>query len=181
MNNFKNPEIENLEIVQIHEFKDLRGTFKKVFDQKKLESIIQRKFSIRQLNISSNNHKGTVRGMHFQRSPFQEAKIIFCTKGRINDVVIDLRPNSSTFLNIKSIILSEDNNELIFVPAGCAHGYQSLTDNSEIIYLSDNFYDVASESGVNPMDPRISSYWSIPISQLSERDSHLPRFDEIKP
>ena len=154
--------------------------FKKVFDQQKIENLIQKQFSIKQLNISSNRQRGTVRGMHFQRPPFEEAKIIFCTRGSINDVVIDLRPNSSTYLRVKSIVLSEDDNKLIFIPSGCAHGYQSLTDNTEIIYHSDTFYNVDYESGINPRDPAIFPHWSIPITELSDRDSKLRMMDDVQ-
>jgi len=176
----KNQEIDNLVISQIHKFSDERGMFKKVFDQQKIENLIQMHFPIKQLNISSNRQKGTVRGMHFQRHPFEEAKIIFCTRGRINDVVIDLRPDSITYLRVKSIVMSEDDNKLIFIPAGCAHGYQSLTDNTEIIYLSDNFYNVNYESGINPLDPAIFPHWSMPITELSDRDSKLRMISRVQ-
>ena len=179
VNEIQKQEIDNLVVSQIHEFTDSRGIFRKIFDQQKIENIIQRQFPIRQLNISRNSKRGTVRGMHFQKPPYEEAKIIYCTMGSINDIVIDLRPDSNTYLNVVSIEMSEDDNKLIFIPAGCAHGYQSLTDNTEIIYLSDNFYNVDYESGINPLEPIIAPHWTEPITELSERDSKLYKLDEI--
>lgn len=170
----KNNIFEKVKEIDAHEFVDSRGTFKKIFDSEKIERIIQHQFNIKQVNISQNILKGTVRGMHLQNKSFGESKIVFCSKGSVNDVVVDLRKKSNTYMQVFSFLLNENDQRLIYIPDGFAHGYQSLCDDTELIYLSNNIYNKKYESGVNPLDPIIKSHWTIPISQLSERDRNLP-------
>lgn len=171
---------ENVKVIDAHEFVDSRGTFKKIFDSDRVEQIIQHDFRIKQVNISQNTRKGTVRGMHLQNKPFGESKIVFCSKGSVNDVVVDMRKESSTYLQAFNFILNEHDQNLIYIPNGFAHGYQSLVDNTELIYLSNNVYNKMYESGLNPLDPIVEPQWTIPISELSERDQKLPRVTVIK-
>jgi dTDP-4-dehydrorhamnose 3,5-epimerase len=170
--------IDGLTVYQVHEFTDLRGSFKKIFNLPVIETIIQKDFKIQQVNVSKNRKLGTVRGMPLQRAPFEEFKIIFCTKGHIRDVVIDLRQESKSYLQIFSIDLHQSDKNSVIIPPGCAHGYQSISDETELVYLSDKEYDTTYEIGVNPRDPIVLPHWPLTISNLSERDSKLPNIHQ---
>lgn len=180
MNHQKNTNFEAIQVIEAHEFRDSRGTFKKIFDSDKITELIHKNFQIKQVNISHNPIRGTVRGMHMQKEPFGESKIVFCSKGILNDVVVDLRKGSETYLQVYSFLLNESDNKLVYIPSGFAHGYQTLKNDSELIYLSNNEYAKDFESGLNPLDPIVKSNWSIPISQMSDRDQSLPIVPLIK-
>jgi dTDP-4-dehydrorhamnose 3,5-epimerase len=121
-------------------------------------------------NQSHSKH-GVIRGLHFQNSPYTETKIISCIKGKIWDVAVDLRKNSPTFMNYFAVELSENQHVSVLVPEGFAHGFQSLTDNCQIIYFNTSNYNPNSEGGINALDPRISIKWPIEISFRSIRDT----------
>lgn len=175
MNKSNDVNFEEIKLIEAHEFRDSRGIFKKIFDRDKIEQIIQGEFEIKQVNISQNSLEGTVRGMHLQNEPYGESKIVFCSKGSVNDVVVDMRKKSDSYLQVFNFILDEKDANVIYIPKGFAHGYQSLVDDSELIYLSDNIYKKSYESGISPIDPIVFSQWTLPISQLSERDRSLPK------
>ena len=126
---------------------------------------------IAQLNHTFTALKGTVRGMHYQRPPNAEIKLVSCLRGAILDVAIDLRQGSPTFLKWYAEVLSSQNLRALLIPKGVAHGYQSLTDNVELLYCHSETYVQEAEAGLNPMDPQLAIRWPLPITVMSSRDS----------
>ena len=146
----------------------------RLYCEKELSSVIGDR-RIVQINFSQTNAVGAVRGMHFQRSPFAEMKLIRCIKGCVWDVAVDLRTGSPTFLQWQAVKLSAENAQMIVIPEGCAHGFQVLDPESELLYLHTAFYAPTAEAGVQPIDPRLNISWPMPITDLSVRDrSHPP-------
>ena len=127
-----------------------------------------------QCNISTNRRRGTVRGMHFQREPHAEAKLVRCTRGAICDVIVDLRPGSPTFRQWVAQELSADNHRLFYIPEGFAHGFQTLTDDAEVFYQMSREFVPGAASGVRWDDPAIRIDWPLPIRIISERDQTWP-------
>ena len=131
-------------------------------------------FSPVQANMGFSIRKGTVRGMHFQKAPAPEAKLIRCTKGTIYDVALDITPESSTYGQWYGIELSAENGKMLYVPEQCAHGYQTLEDNSEIYYLTSGYYVPKLACGVRFNDPVFNIKWPIPVTVISEQDRNWP-------
>jgi dTDP-4-dehydrorhamnose 3,5-epimerase len=129
-----------------------------------------------QCNVSFNVKKGTLRGMHYQVEPFQEAKLVRCTQGAIYDVAVDLRPQSPTFKRWVATVLSAENRNMLYIPEGCAHGFLTLTDNTEVFYQMSEFYHPESARGVRFDDPAFQLVWSDKIEVISERDRTYPNF-----
>jgi dTDP-4-dehydrorhamnose 3,5-epimerase len=132
-----------------------------------------------QVNLSFNERAGTLRGMHFQRPPHEEAKCVRCTRGAIYDVVLDLRQDSPSYKRWSSVELSADNRRMLYVPEGCAHGYQTLAPETETIYQVSEFYAPESEAGVRWDDPAFAIEWpETPERILSEKDASWPDFEQ---
>ena len=149
---------------------DERGFFMRTFDDSILkEKGLERKWV--QENHSRSEEKGIIRGLHFQLPPFTETKLVRCIKGAVLDVFVDLRKNSKTFGQWDSIELSEENKKMIFIPRGFAHGFCTLTDESEVLYKVDNFYSPSSESGLLWNDSDILINWPLINPTLSAKDS----------
>jgi dTDP-4-dehydrorhamnose 3,5-epimerase len=129
-----------------------------------------------QCNVSFNNRRGTLRGMHYQAKPYEEAKLVRCTRGAIYDVIIDLRPGSSTFKQWIAVELTADNHRMLYVPEGCAHGFQTLEDGTEVFYQMSEFYVPAYAKGVRWNDPAFHIQWPAAERIISERDQHYPDF-----
>ena len=129
-----------------------------------------------QCSLSFNHERGTVRGMHFQAPPYAEAKLVRCTRGAIHDVVLDLRPDSSTFLRHVAVTLNAENRRLLYIPKGLAHGFQTLEDDSEVFYQISSRYRPETSRGVRWNDPAFSIHWPLPVSRISERDRTYPDF-----
>ncbi len=123
-----------------------------------------------QCNLSYNHTVGTVRGMHYQRAPHAEAKLVRCTAGAICDVILDLRPDSPTFSQWAAVELSAGNRRLLYVPEGFAHGYQTLTEGAEVFYQVSAFYHPGSEGGVRWDDPAFKIEWPLPVGSISAKD-----------
>jgi dTDP-4-dehydrorhamnose 3,5-epimerase len=132
--------------------------------------------SLVQCNISYNNKRGTVRGMHFQRPPHAEAKVVRCTSGAIHDVIIDLRPDSPGYCKWAAVELSAANRRMLYIPEGFAHGFQSLTDDTEVFYQMSEFYEPGNGRGVRWNDPAFSISWPIGDVIISERDQAYEDF-----
>jgi dTDP-4-dehydrorhamnose 3,5-epimerase len=130
--------------------------------------------SLAQSNISFNKVKGTLRGMHFQAAPHAEAKLMRCTYGSIYDVMVDMRPESPTYLQWFGAELTQDNREMLYVPEGFAHGFQTLTDNTEVTYHVTEFYTPGAEGGVRYNDPAIGIAWPLPVDVISAKDANWP-------
>jgi dTDP-4-dehydrorhamnose 3,5-epimerase len=130
-----------------------------------------------QCSISFNVRKGTLRGMHYQVPPNAEAKLVRCTRGAIYDVVVDLRPQSPTFRNWVAVILTAENRHTIYVPEGCAHGFLTIEDKTEVFYQMSEFYNAESAQGVRWDDPAFQIDWPGKIEVISKRDRSYPNFD----
>jgi len=162
-------KIEGVYVIDLEVHTDIRGEFARTFCQKEFEQIGLAKMFV-QMNHSYNKTKGTLRGLHFQNSPYQETKLIRCIRGSIMDVVVDIRKGSSTFLQHFSMELSDKNRKMILIPEGCAHGFQTLENNTELIYHHTAFYTPNSDGGLNYRDPRLNINWKLPITLISEKD-----------
>jgi dTDP-4-dehydrorhamnose 3,5-epimerase len=163
-------------VIELERHVDDRGFFAR--------SWCQREFSehglnprLVQCNISFNQKRGTLRGMHFQIAPYEEAKLVRCTMGAVFDVIIDLRPNSATFKKHFGVQLDSENRLMLYVPEGFAHGFQTLSDSTEVFYqMSEFFTPAATGSGVRWNDPAFGIQWPIPNPMLNDRDSQWPDF-----
>lgn len=127
-----------------------------------------------QANITYTRQKGTVRGLHFQHPPHAEAKLVRCLRGEIWDVVVDLRRDSPTFLKWHAEVLSPGNMSAFLIPQGCAHGFQTLTDDVEMLYLHSEAHAPASEDGLNVSDPMLAIEWPLTLGEMSPRDRSFP-------
>jgi dTDP-4-dehydrorhamnose 3,5-epimerase len=155
---------------------DERGFFARVFCQNEFRDHGLHPNFV-QCNVSYNGTIGTLRGMHYQENPHSEVKLVRCTAGAIYDVIIDLRPDSSTFMQWFAAELSESNRHMLYVPKGFAHGYQTLQQQSEVFYQVSAFYNQASERGVRWNDPAFGLEWPIPVSKLSKKDATFPDWE----
>jgi dTDP-4-dehydrorhamnose 3,5-epimerase len=129
-----------------------------------------------QCSVSFNPRKGTLRGMHFQEAPHAEAKLIRCTRGEICDVVLDLRLSSKTYTHWIAIVLKADRRNMVYVPEGCAHGFLTLQDNTEVFYQMSQFYTPEAARGVRWNDPAFAIEWPVPVEIISDRDRTYPDF-----
>ena len=164
----------DLILIERQSIADERGFFSRLFCMQELPGFGER---ISQINHTMTKVKGAVRGMHFQRSPDDETKFVSCLRGAIFDVAVDLRPGSSTYLRWHGEILSEDNRRSLLIPAGFAHGFQTLTEDCELIYLHDKPHAPSAEDGLNPLDPKLAIEWPLPITQMSDRDRNRAALD----
>lgn len=167
--NIQQTKISDVVIVESEVFKDHRGAFSRLYCEQELSSVIGER-RILQINHSRTNTKGTIRGMHYQHPPHAEMKLIRCLKGRVWDVVVDLRADSSTFLQWHAEELSAANHKMMVIPEGCAHGFQVLESESELLYLHNAFYQPYAEAGLRYDDPRLAITWPLPVADLSARD-----------
>ena len=134
-----------------------------------------------QINTSLSRNKGTFRGLHYQYPPMAEAKIVRCLRGAIWDVIVDLRANSPTYGKWYGKNLNEENRTMIYIPKGFAHGFQTLTDNVEQLYLHSEFYNLEHEGGLRHDDPALKIPYPLPVSEISEKDQNLPLLAEVEP
>lgn len=155
---------------------DTRGYLERIFCRRELGTVLDGA-EIEQINHTLTRDRGTVRGLHFQHPPHAEIKLVTCLRGEVFDVAVDLRRGSSTFLAWHGERLSGDNHRTLVIPRGFAHGFQTLTDDCEMLYLHSAAYQPAAEAGLNPQDPRIAIRWPLPITQMSDRDASHPLID----
>lgn len=155
---------------------DSRGWFTRTYCKKEFEQIGHQKEWV-QLNHSFSSQKGTVRGMHFQHAPFAEIKMLRCIAGAVYDVIIDLRQNSPTFLKWFGTELSAANKKMLYIPEGFAHGFQTLANDTELIYHHTEFYTPSAEAGIRYDDEAINITWPLAIAELSARDTNHPLID----
>jgi dTDP-4-dehydrorhamnose 3,5-epimerase len=170
---FKDTPFHGLKVIQRHPRKDSRGQFTRVFCSEELSAAGWRT-PVMQINHSLTSEIGSVRGLHYQKPPKAEKKMLLCLRGRVWDVVVDLRSSSKTFLSWHAEELSADNNKAILIPEGFAHGFQVLEKESELLYLHSEQYAPQLEDGLSPLDPRLSISWPLPIAEMSDRDRGLP-------
>jgi dTDP-4-dehydrorhamnose 3,5-epimerase len=177
---FHNTKLKGAFIIDIQPHNDSRGFFARTFCQKELREHGLNSI-IAQANIAFNARRGTLRGMHFQFPPAAESKIVRATRGAILDIIVDLRPESPTYLEHIMVELRADNYRALYVPERFAHGYQVLEDNTETTYAVGEFYTPASEGGLRYDDPRLALVWPLPISEISPKDSAWRPLNEIEP
>jgi dTDP-4-dehydrorhamnose 3,5-epimerase len=127
-----------------------------------------------QQNMSTSVHKGTLRGMHYQRAPYAEAKLVRCVRGAIIDIIVDLRPDSPSYLKHEAFELTESNYRELYVPRGFAHGFQTLTDNVEVTYLVSAMYTPSAERGLRYNDPKLGIEWPLEVTTISDKDKAWP-------
>lgn len=155
---------------------DERGWFARYYCKEEFNSIGHSAEWV-QMNHSFTKTKGTIRGMHYQVRPYSEIKMLRCISGAVYDVIIDLREGSPTFLQWTGIELSSSNKKMLYIPAGFAHGFQTLEENTELIYHHSAFYTPGAEGGVRYNDPLIGINWPLPLAVISERDASHPLLD----
>lgn len=170
---FTKTEINGVWIIELEPKADSRGYFSRLFCKKELaQAGID--LEIAQINRSFTKKRGTLRGLHYQKEPKWEAKIVQCVRGAIYNVVVDLRKDSPTFKSWIAVELSEDNKKMIYTPKGFANGFQSLTDNCELLYFMSEYYSPEHATGVRFNDPVFNINWPIENPKLSEKDAQLP-------
>jgi dTDP-4-dehydrorhamnose 3,5-epimerase len=172
---FRETELVGVVVIEPERLEDERGFFARTFCQRefKAHGLNSR---VAQCNLSFNHRKGTLRGMHYQLEPHREVKLVRCTRGAIFDVIVDLRPESPSYCRWVGVELSEENRRMLYVPEGFAHGYQTLVDNSEVVYQVSEFYAPGSERGVRFDDPTFGIAWPCEVTVISEKDSQHPRY-----
>ena len=163
-------------VIEIEEINDERGFFsrawdKKIFEEKKLNS------NLVQCNISFNKKKGTLRGLHYQEKPFEEAKLVRCTNGSVYEVIVDLRKNSPTYKKWYGVELSSKEHNMIYVPEGCALGFQTLEDNTELFYQMSQYYKPEFSKGIKWNDESFKISWPLEVTVISKKDQTLPLFE----
>lgn len=164
-------------IIEIAPINDDRGFFARGFCKRELKETTGIDFEVCQSNISYNKKKGTIRGMHFQHAPYGEMKIVSCVKGSIFDVVLDLRKDSPTYLQWEGIELTENNYKMLLIPIGCAHGFQSLEDNTVLNYKVNQYFTPNADSGVRYNDKAFNIYFPIKENiTISEKDKDFPNY-----
>jgi dTDP-4-dehydrorhamnose 3,5-epimerase len=165
--------------IDLERREDERGFFARAFCQHEFEEH-GLKPVIAQANIGFNRVRGCVRGMHFQYPPAAETKVVRCTRGAVLDIIVDLRPESPTFLEHVSVELTADNHRAIYIPERFAHGYQTLADETETSYQVGEFYAPGVEGGLRHDDPALGLTWPLPVSVISEKDANWPLFSEVE-
>jgi dTDP-4-dehydrorhamnose 3,5-epimerase len=162
--------LHGLHYVESSSYRDLRGAFARLFCADDLESLLGQRHIVH-INHSHTMKSGAIRGMHYQLHPYSEMKFVRCLKGKVWDVALDLRTGSKTFLQWFGIELTPDNERMMVIPEGFAHGFQTLEPNSELLYLHTAPYMPSHEGGVRYDDPRVSIKWPMSVSDISSRDS----------
>jgi len=176
---FTETKLKGAYIIDLDRKTDERGFFARAFCQKEFRDHGMKPV-IAQANVASNARKGTVRGMHFQYPPAAESKLVRCTRGAILDIIVDLRPESPTYLEHVSVELNEDNMTALYVPERFAHGYQALRDNTDTSYNVGEFYTPNAEGGLRYDDPRLGLEWPLPVSVISSKNQAFRPLSEME-
>ncbi len=172
---FKPTLLAGVHVIDIEAMTDARGFFargwcKNEFDAHGITS------RLAQANISQNTKKGTLRGLHYQRAPHEEAKLVRCTRGAIFDVAVDLRPDSQTYRRWFGVELTDRNHRMLLVPEGFGHGFQTLVDDTEVFYQVSQFYTPGAEHGARYDDPLFGIEWPLPVDVISDKDAGWPPY-----
>lgn len=168
--------IDGAWLIDLEPRRDERGSFSRAFcEREHTEHGLEGKFV--QANLSKTHRRGTIRGLHYQLPPAEEAKLVRCIRGAVFDVLVDLRPGSPTFRSWQGVELTADNDRQLYVPKGCAHGYQTLADDTELYYLASAFYSPQHERGIRWDDPAFGIQWAITENvELSPKDLNWPDY-----
>jgi dTDP-4-dehydrorhamnose 3,5-epimerase len=165
--------LDGLKVVQRQRMGDSRGYFSRFYCAEELAAVGFTQ-PIAQINQTLTRRRGSVRGLHFQHPPHAEDKFVSCLRGEVFDVAVDLRKGSPTFLQWHAEMLSADNARSLFIPKGFAHGFQTLCDDVELLYLHTTPYIQTAEGGLNPLDPMMGIVWPLPFADVSDRDAAHP-------
>lgn len=172
---FKETKLKGAYVIEINPLEDERGFFARSFCAKEFKEHGLNQ-NIAQCNISYNGKKGTLRGMHYQAAPHEEAKLVRCTMGAIYDVIIDLRPDSATFKKWIGVELTKENRRMLYVPEGFAHGFQTLEDHTEVLYQMSEFHHPEWARGVRWNDPTFGIFWPVNVEIISIGDQQYLDF-----
>ena len=176
---FTETKLKGAFLIDMERREDNRGFFARAFCQKEFADH-GLKNVIAQANVAFNRKKGTLRGMHFQFPPAAETKLVRCTRGSILDIIVDLRPESPTYLEHVAVELDADNHRALYVPERFAHGYQVLADVTETSYQVGEFYTPGTEGGLHYDDPRLRLRWPLPVTEISEKDANWEFLEKIE-
>jgi dTDP-4-dehydrorhamnose 3,5-epimerase len=169
--------LPGVKLIDMQPIADERGFFSRFWCRREMQEQ-GLPFEVAQINTSLNVNAGTVRGLHYQREPHAEAKIVSCTSGSVFDVAVDIRPHSEFYLQWYGVELNPNSNRLLYIPAGFAHGYQALDDNTRLLYLVSEFYKPDAELGLRYDDPQLKIDWPCEVTSVSEKDSQWPLVTE---
>lgn len=177
--NFQQTKLPGVFEVELERKIDERGFFARSWCQREFEEhgLIPR---LVQCSVSFNERKGTLRGIHYQSAPYWETKIVRCTQGAIYDVVVDLRPQSRTFKDWIAVVLNAEKRNMVYVPEGCAHGFLTLEDQTEVFYQTSEFYNAELSRGVRWDDPAFQIAWPGEVEVISDRDRTHPNFEPVQ-
>jgi dTDP-4-dehydrorhamnose 3,5-epimerase len=170
---FSETKLKGAFVINLKRLEDERGFFARTFCQKEFKEH-GLNTQIAQANISYNKKRGTFRGMHMQLAPYEESKLIKCTRGAIYDVIIDMRISSDTYRQWIGVELTAENHQLLYVPEGFAHGFITLKNDTEVTYQMNQFYTPGSEKGFRWNDPAFSIVWPIQPILIAEKDKNFP-------
>ena len=176
---FNETSVTGVYIICIEQIGDERGYFARMFCEKEFAEH-QLSATFVQNSISCNKKKGTLRGMHWQAEPYGENKIVSCIKGAIFDVAVDLRKESPTYCKWVACTLTQHEHTMLYIPRGCAHGFQTLSNDSEVLYCIDQFYHPEHRRSINYNDPALNIPWPLPVSVISENDRQAPFIGFLK-
>lgn len=176
---FKETKLQGAFVIDIERITDDRGYFARAFCQREFEEHGLNSV-IAQANVAFNRTRGTLRGMHFQYPPAAESKLVRCTRGRIHDIIVDLRPESATYLEHVAVELSVENSRALYVPERFAHGYQVLDNDTETSYQVGEFYTPGAEGGLRYDDSGLGLDWPIPVTVISEKDQGWAPFQDVR-
>lgn len=172
---FNETKLKGAYLIEIEQKQDERGFFARSFCKKEFQQH-GIDFNIAQCNISFNKNKGILRGMHYQSAPYEEAKLVSCIRGKIYDVMIDLRKDSATYCQWHALELSAEDYKTLYIPKGFAHGFQTLENNSAVFYQMSEFYHPECAKGIKWNDPLFSIKWPFNVQNMSEKDKSYSLF-----
>ena len=175
---FTQLKLQDAFVIEVEGSKDERGFFARTWCKKEFEAN-NLNINLVQANLAVTKKKGTLRGMHYQMAPYEESKLVRCTRGAIFDVIVDLRPDSATYKRWVGLELTADNHSMIYVPEGFAHGYEALTDDAEVFYQVSQFFSPEYERGVRYDDPAFKINWPITVQVISEKDKSWPDYSRV--
>lgn len=172
---FEETKLRGAHLIKLKELTDDRGFFARSWCQREFEEhgLVAR---VVQTNLSFNHKKGTLRGMHYQVAPYEETKLVRCTRGAIYDVIVDLRPQSPTYYQWVGAELTDANHHMLFVPEGFAHGFQTLAHGTEVTYQVSQFYTPGAEQGARYDDPAFGISWPLDVKVISDKDAKWPDY-----
>jgi len=176
---FFDTSLPGVHLIELEKIRDDRGYFARTWCKEEFEAHGLNPAML-QMNLGFSYRKGTVRGMHFQLPPYGEAKLVRCNRGSLYDVIVDLRPDSPTYCEWFGMKLTAENGSMLYVPPGCAHGYQTLDDNTELQYLTSQVYQRDYARGVRFDDPVFNIQWPTDVTVVSEADRNWPNYAVVQ-